>query len=107
MWNIVKLTSTNTVTGTGVGEGDTQGCSGAGHGGGGGMGESQDIVGRPHGYYTQPSDYGQNGGHSVYPHVGGKGTSHRSAANVRRARRNTFVRTLFSNGRGVNVSCVV
>ena len=94
MWNIVKLTSTNTVTGTGVGEGDTQGCSGAGHGGGGGMGESQDIVGRPHGYYTQPSDYGQNGGHSVYPHVGGKGTStHTSAAKVRIAC-NAFVRQI-------------
>ena len=56
-----------------MGQGASQGCSGAGHGGGGGMGEGQDAVGIAHGYYTQPSDYGQNGGHSVFPHFGGKG----------------------------------
>ena len=57
----------------GVGQGGTQGCSGAGHGGGGGRGENQDYVGAAHGYYTQPSDYGQNGGYSVFPHMGGEG----------------------------------
>ena len=70
---ISKRKHTSTVSGVGVGYGGTQGCSGGGHGGGGGTGQNQDYSGIAHGSYTKPNGYGYNGGHSVFPHLGGRG----------------------------------
>ena len=61
------------VSGEGIGYSSTGGCSGGGHGGGGGQGQSQPLSGKAHGSYANPASFGYNGGHSLFPHVGGVG----------------------------------
>ena len=60
-------------TGLGPGVGHIGGSSGGGHGGNGGQGESEPTAGRAYGAFLNPTTFGKNGGHSTFPHLGGKG----------------------------------
>jgi len=50
-----------------------RGSSGAGHGGTGGQGQGQTEAGIGYGSYLDPAAFGCNGGHSHFPHEGGRG----------------------------------
>ena len=61
------------LAGEGDGYSSLSGSSGAGHGGSGGQGAGHTQVGRAYGSYLNPAAYGSSGGHSVFPHAGGRG----------------------------------
>lgn len=50
-----------------------QGCSGAGHGGTGGQGYNENKAGVAFDSFLAPTEFGKNGGHSSFPHLGGLG----------------------------------
>ncbi|XP_077861760.1 LOW QUALITY PROTEIN: uncharacterized protein LOC100369350 [Saccoglossus kowalevskii] len=60
-------------SGIGVGHPGQTGSSGGGHGGTGGQGSIQSVVGRGHGSFLTPNSFGRDGGHEIFPHLGGAG----------------------------------
>ena len=59
--------------GEGRGFSSTSGSSGGGHGGSGGQGQGHSLTGRAYGSFLNPSVHGSSGGHSIFPHAGGRG----------------------------------
>ncbi|CAH1775844.1 unnamed protein product, partial [Owenia fusiformis] len=82
-------------TGVGVGYRSTSGSSGAGGGGGGGQGQGQIYAGKAHGSFLQPTSFGYNGGHSIFPHMGGLG-----AGRIHLEISNTFMLDGYLTSRG-------
>ena len=57
----------------GPGVGNVGGCSGGGHSGNGGRGQAETIAGMAYAAFLNPTTFGKNGGHSTFPHLGGRG----------------------------------
>ena len=59
--------------GIGVGISSVGGSSGGGHGGSGGQGKGVNRGGLAYDSFLWPHGFGYDGGHSIFPHNGGKG----------------------------------
>ncbi|KAL4226615.1 hypothetical protein ACF0H5_014598 [Mactra antiquata] len=59
--------------GIGAGIGNVGGSSGGAHGGNGGQGQAEPVSGGAHDSFLYPTKFGNNGGHSIFPHRAGVG----------------------------------